>query len=167
MGRQKWPSASQIERKPMTSPTATLALTDEIKALVNNALANGTPILVAAVTPDARPTVSFRGSVQTYSDDQIGFWARHAEGGTVDAIRANPNVVLVYRSPTTPILQFHGRARIVSDEAERTRVYENAPQREQDADPERKGAAVIVDLDRVEGLLKYGPDGPEFVRLRR
>jgi hypothetical protein len=148
-------------------PEMPLTLTEEIKALVNNALANGTPLLVAAVTPDGKPTVSFRGSVQTYSDDQIGFWARHAQGGTIDAIEANPNVVLVYRSATTPILQFHGRARIASDETERTRVFENAPQREQDADPERKGAAVIVDLDRVEGLLKVGPDGPEFVRLRR
>jgi hypothetical protein len=144
-----------------------LTLTDEIKALVNNALANGTPLLVAAVTPDGKPTVSFRGSVQTYSDDQLGFWARHAQGGTIDAIGANPDVVLVYRSPTTPVLQFHGRARITSDETERTRVFENAPQREQDSDPERKGAAVIVDLDRVEGLLKFGPDGPEFVRLSR
>jgi hypothetical protein len=152
----------------MTLPTHTpLTLTDEIKALVNKALANGTPILVAAVTPDGKPTVSFRGSVQTYSDDQLGFWARHAEGGTIDAIRSNPNVVLVYRSATTPVLQFHGRARIASDGMERTQVFESAPQREQDADPERKGAAVIVDLDRVEGVLKFGPDGPEFVRLRR
>jgi len=34
-------------------------------------------------------------------------------------------------------------------------------------DPERKGVAVIVDLDRVEGVLRIGPDGREFVRLAR
>ena len=152
----------------MSSPTNTsLALTDEIKTLVNGALANGTPLLLAAVSPDAKPVASFRGSVQTYSDDQFGFWARNAQGGTLDAIRANPNVVLVYRSPTTPLLQFHGRARIASDDAERNRVFDSAPEREQAADPERKGAAVIVDLDRVEGVLKFGPDGPQFVRLAR
>ena len=152
----------------MTSPTGnSLALTDEIKALVDNALANGAPLLLAAVSPDGKPVASFRGSVQTYSDDQLGLWARNAEGGTLDAIRANPNVVLVYRSATTPVLQFHGRARITSDEAERARVFESAPEREQKADPERKGAAVIVDLDRVEGVLKFGPNGPEFVRLAR
>ena len=82
-------------------------------------------------------------------------------------IRANPNVALVYRSATTPALQFHGRARIAADEAERTRVFESAPEREQASDPERKGVAVIVDLDRIEGVLKFGPDGPEFVRLAR
>ena len=151
----------------MSSPTSSLALTDEIKALVNGALANGSPLLVVAVSPDGKPVASFRGSVQTYSDDQLGFWARNAEGGTLDAIRVNPNVVLVYRSATTPVLQFHGRARITADDAERKRVFESAPEREQAADPERKGAAVIVDLDRVEGVLRFGPDGPEFVRLAR
>ena len=144
-----------------------LALTDEIKALVDKALANGTPLLLAAVAPDGKPVASFRGSVQTHSDDQLGFWARNAQGGTLDAIRSNPHVVLVYRSASTPVLQFHGRARITTDEGERKRVFERAPEREQAADPERKGAAVIVDLDRVEGVLRIGPSGPEFVRLTR
>jgi hypothetical protein len=152
----------------MSSPTNNpLVVTDEIKALVNNALANGNPLLLAAVGTDGRPVASFRGSLQTYSDDQFGFWARNTQGGTLDAIRANPNVVLVYRSATTPVLQFHGRARITSDEGERKRVFESAPEREQAADPGRKGAAVIVDLDRVEGVLRIGPNGPEFVRLAR
>jgi len=152
----------------MASPSnGALALTDEIKALVDHALANGTPLLLVAVSAGGKPVASFRGSVQTYGDDQLGLWARNARGGTLDAIRVNPNVVLVYRSATTPVLQFHGRARITTDEGERKRVFESAPEREQAADPERKGSAVIVELDRVEGVLKFGPDGPEFVRLAR
>ncbi|MBV8682267.1 MAG: pyridoxamine 5'-phosphate oxidase family protein [Caulobacteraceae bacterium] len=152
----------------MTEAAASsLALTDEIKALVNGSLANGTPMLLAAVSPAGKPVLSFRGSVQTYSDDQLGLWARHSQGGTLEAIAANPNVVLVYRSPTTPVLQFHGRARIATDEAERKRVFENAPEREQASDPERRGAAIIVDLDRIEGVVRVGPDGPVFCRLVR
>ena len=152
----------------MTAADAgSLVLTEEVKALVNGSLANGTPLLLAAVSPEGKPVLSFRGSVQTYSDDQLGLWARHSQGGTLEAIAANPNVVLVYRSPTTPVLQFHGRARIANDAAERKRVFENAPEREQAADPERKGAAIIVDLDRVEGVLRVGPEGPVFCRLSR
>jgi hypothetical protein len=150
-----------------SSSTHSLALTDELKTLVNNALAQGAPLLLAAVSPDGRPVLSFRGSVQTYSDDQLGLWARNGQGGTLDAIRANPNVVLVYRSPTTPVLQFHGRARVAESDEERSRVFDSAPEREQAADPERKGVAVIVDLDRVEGVLRIGPDGRQFVRLAR
>jgi hypothetical protein len=152
----------------MPSPESTpLALTGEIKALVNDALANGTPLLLAVVGVDNKPVLSFRGSLQVYSDDQFGLWLRNAQGATLNAIRANPEVVLVYRSATTPVLQFHGRARVAADEADRSRVFESAPERERNADPERKGAAVIVDVDRIEGVLKVGPDGREFVRQAR
>jgi hypothetical protein len=152
---------------PAPPPSTPLDLTEEIKGLVNGALANASPMLLAAVSADAKPVLSFRGSIQTYSHDQLGLWARNREGGTLEAIAANPNVVLVYRSPTTPVLQFHGRARVATDEAERTRVSDNAPERERNADPERKGAAVIVDLDRIEGVIKFGPEGPVFVRMAR
>jgi hypothetical protein len=56
----------------------------------------------------------------------------------------------------------------VVEGADRDRVYANAPEIEQRADAEKKGAGVIVDLDRVEGLLGFDADGkPRFVRLQR
>jgi hypothetical protein len=142
-----------------------VALTPEIKDLVNNALFSGNPLLLAVVSSDNKPVLSFRGSTQVYSDSQFGFWLRNKSGATLEAIKSNPSVAFVYRSVTTPVLQFHGIARVAGDEAERKRVFENAPEREQQSDPERKGAAVIVDLTRVEGVLKIGPDGPVFVKL--
>jgi len=147
-------------------PTS-LTLPPEIKTLVNDGLASGNPLLFAAVSEDKKPVLSFRGSTQVYSDDQLAFWLRNTTGGTIDAIRANPNVAFMYRSATTPLLQFKGRARIASDADERKKVFEAAPEREQQSDPERKGLAVIVDLDAVEGVLSFGPNGPNFVRLTR
>ena len=144
-----------------------LILTQEIKDLVNNGLASGNPLLLAVVTAENKPVLSFRGSTQVYSDDQLGLWIRNTSGGTIEAIRRNSNVALMYRSATTPLLQFQGRARIATDEAERNRVFENAPERERKSDPERKGNAVIIDLDKVEGVLRLGPDGPVFARLAR
>jgi hypothetical protein len=117
------------------------------------------------VTPDSKPLLSFRGSTQVYNDGQLGLWIRKASGGTIEAIKGNPQVAMMYRSATTPMLQFHGRARIATDEAERERVFGNAPEREQKADPERKGVAIVIDLAKVEGVLKLGPDGPVFVKL--
>jgi len=149
------------------SSASPLVLTDEIKALINTSLVEDTPLLLAAVSPDGKPVLSYRGSAQAYSDDQIGLWIRNGQGDTAMAIRANPNVVLTFRSPTTPVLQFHGRARIAESDQERSNVFESAPEREQGADPERKGVAVIIDLERVEGVLKFGASGPEFVRLAR
>jgi Pyridoxamine 5'-phosphate oxidase len=144
-----------------------LVLTPEIKDLVNNGLASGNPLLLAVVTPDNKPVLSFRGSTQVYSDDQLGLWIRNTAGGTIEAIRQNPNVAMMYRSATTPFLQFQGRAHIATDAAERNRVFENSPEREQKSDPERKGNAIIIDLDKAEGILRFGADGPVFAKLAR
>jgi general stress protein 26 len=134
-----------------------VVLTTEIKELVNNGLASGNPLLLTAVASDSKPVLSFRGSTQVYSDGQLGLWIRNTSGGTIEAIKGNPHVAMMYSSATTPVLQFHGHARITTDEAERKRVFENAPEREQKSDPERKGAAIVIDLAKVEGVLNSAP----------
>jgi hypothetical protein len=151
----------------MTSTPTTLVLTQEIKDLVNGSLDSGNPILLAAVDADSRPVLSYRGSTAVHGDDSIGLWARNAEGGTIEAIKHNPHVALMYRSATVPLLKFEGRARVVTDPAERDQVYEAAPERERNGDPERKGLAVVVELDKVSGVLGFGADGPIFVGLAR
>ena len=144
-----------------------LKLSPEIKTLVNDALTSGNPLVLAAVDKDNKPVLSFRGSTQVYSDDQMSFWLRNTGGNTVEAIKRNPSVAFIYHSATTPLLQFKGRARIATDPAERKKIFEAAPEREQQADPERKGLAIIVDLDAVEGILGFGPNGPNLLRLTR
>jgi hypothetical protein len=152
----------------MTQPaTSALVLTPEIKDLVASALVSGNPILLAAVDQDNRPVLSFRGSTAVHSGDQLGLWVRNTQGGTIEAIKRNPHVALMYRSATTPMLQFQGRARIVTDESERNRVFEAAPERERNMDPERKGIAVVVDLDRVSGVLGFKDGAPIRVQLVR
>jgi hypothetical protein len=65
----------------------------------------------------------------------------------------------MYRAPAQRVmLQFAGRARL-ADPAERDRVYDLAPEFEQRADAERKGTGVIIDLDKVEGILGLDADG--------
>ena len=145
-----------------------LVLDDELKAIVNGALESHAPLVLASVDAEGRPRLTFRGSIQTFGDDQVGFWARNPEGGTMGNIAANPHVAMMMRNPQTRVvLQLAGRARRVEG-AEREQVYANAPEFEQRADADKKGAAVIVDLDSVEGFLGLTADGERrFVRLRR
>jgi hypothetical protein len=126
-----------------------LVLTQEIKDMVNNALTNGNPMALAVVTPDNKPVLSFRGSTQVYSDSALAIWMRAGSGTTLAAVKNNPHVALIYRSATTPLLQFQGRARIATGEAERNAIFEKAPQAEQN-----------YDSGRTE-------KGPEFVKLER
>ena len=140
-----------------------LRLTPELQTKINNALAEGHPLVLAVVDSSGQPLLSFRGSLQTYSDTQLGFWLRNPQGNTLDSIRKNPKVALIYRSPTTPLMQFHGRARIATA-GERERVFAAAPEVERKADPNRKGLAIVIDLTRVEGV-GLGPSGPLWCRM--
>lgn len=143
-----------------------LVLTAEIKDMVNNALANGNPMVLAVVSPENRPLLSFRGSTQVFSDSALGIWVRKGSGSTLDALKANPNVAMIYRSATTPMLKFEGRARIATGDAERHQIFTNSHEREQGYDPERTGTAIVIDLESVTGVLRFGEKGPEIVNLR-
>jgi len=144
-----------------------LALTEEIRALVTGALDSGNVMLLAAVDETGKPLLSFRGSTVPFSDTQLSFWARNPQGGTIDAIRKNPRVAMMYRSQAVPMLQFAGRARIADDAAERERAFALSHEKERERDPERKGVAVIVDLDEVKGVLGFGKDGPIMCHMVR
>jgi hypothetical protein len=146
-----------------------LTLPDEIRARINGALMAGHPLLLAVVDEAGKPRLSYRGSLQVCGDDQFGFWARNAGGTTLGGLKKNPHVALMYRDPALPaILQFAGRARVTEDAAERARVFESAPEFEQRQDPERKGVAVIIDLDQVEGLFGHDAEGQRrFIHLTR
>jgi hypothetical protein len=57
---------------------------------------------------------------------------------------------------------FRGRARIDTSEDARKRVYENAHPFEQSQDKERKGNAMIIELDSVEGFF-----GGALLKMKR
>lgn len=145
---------------PQMETLTELRLTPELKALINEAyVPNDWPIVMAYVTPEQRPRMSYRGSAIAFSDTQLAVWARSPEAGVVRAISHNPHVVLMYRQPSPgggrsrAVVTFRGRARLAADERERRRAYEEMPQVERDADKEYRGVAIIIDLDAVDGMI--------------
>jgi hypothetical protein len=110
------------------------------------------------VTDDCEPTVSFRGSAQAFGKDSLAFWARKGDESTfVHSIATHPTVVAVYANmPDRRFYQFRGKARLVSEEPDRSTVYDNAPDFERNADPDKKGDAVIIELESVRGRGKDG-----------
>jgi hypothetical protein len=83
---------------------------------------------------------------------------RSAEGGIVKAVSGGNNKLsLLYRdsmSRSTIVVQ--GRGHIETDEETRRRLYDMTPEVEQMHDPDRKGAALIIDITRLQG---GGPKG--------
>lgn len=129
-----------------------LRLTQEIVAAVNGALDNQTPMLIAYLDGQEQIHVSFRGTIQAYADDQIALWARDPEGGLPRNIAARPKVTLFYHDPgRRTSYTFYGRARVVAEAAARATIFENSHPREQQTDFRRRGVAIVVDLDKIEG----------------
>ncbi len=129
-----------------------LRLTPDMKAAVDGALDNQTPMLIAYSDGAEQIHLSFRGTIQAYSDDQLALWARDPEGGLPSNIAARPKVTLFYHDAgKRTTYTFYGRARIAPDPQTRTVIFENSHPREQQVDFRRRGVAILVDLDRVEG----------------
>jgi hypothetical protein len=134
-----------------------------VRGIINGALANGTPIVVAYTDENGQPVLSLRGSTQVYSDTQLCIWVRNASGGIVSAMSGNNRVSLLYRDSklrTTLIIQ--GRGHVEMDPAARERVYQLSPEVEQNHDPGHKGAALIIDVvslggTTVRGMVRVAP----------
>ena len=141
----------EIVPAPPPDP-APLILADAVKTAVNEALTNGTPVVVAYVDDDGAPHLSLRGSTQVHGDDRLALWIRDPAGGLLQAIPNHPAVALFYRDPGQPATYtFMGRAHIDDSPATRAAVYAGTPEAERNLDPNQRGVAVVVDLDRVDG----------------
>jgi len=142
-----------------------LKLTPEMQEAVNSAFAMRRPIVLAYVDPDGIPRQSYRGSTQAYSETQLAIWVRNPESRLVTSIAQNPHVSLVFGYFTPDdrgFMIFNGRARFDDSEAVRERVYNNSHEFERSKDPERRGKALVIDLDGVDGFF-----GGAALRMRR
>jgi Pyridoxamine 5'-phosphate oxidase len=140
------------------SPSPTVdRIPDFVKAYVNSALANNTPLIIAYTDLNGAPNLSLRGSTQAYSDTQLSIWVRHANGGMANALRSNPRMALMYRDPPARAnLTFEGVGHFEADPEVRDRVFELMPEVEQKHDPGRIGACLIIDVLRVNGSTPRG-----------
>lgn len=144
------------EFDPGPEPVHTLP--DHVASAINRALAADTPIMLCYVDQHGVPRPSLRGSVQVSGPLELSIWVRKAKGGLIDALASNDRVALLYRdSSTRTTLTIAGRARVSTDEGVREAVFRRSPEVEQLHDPRRKGAALLVDIDQVQGTSPFGP----------
>jgi general stress protein 26 len=129
-----------------------IELTDEMQTAVNSNLADKAPCLIATASADGRPSIGYRGSMLVYTASSLAYWERTYRTG-IENVESNPHVVVLYRNPgTRQAWKFFGQATIHRDGATRDEVMARVVQRELDRDPDGKGVAVIIELDRVESM---------------
>jgi hypothetical protein len=141
-----------------------LKLSEDMKKAINTAFERMKPIVISYIENGA-PKLSYRGSTQAYSDTALAIWVRMPYGPILEGVKNNPAVALMYgdfRPDGRDFMVFRGKARLDKTEVARKRVYESAHPYEQSQDKERKGNAVIIDLDSVEGFF-----GGALLKMKR
>jgi predicted pyridoxine 5'-phosphate oxidase superfamily flavin-nucleotide-binding protein len=130
-------------------------LNNDMKELLDTALADGTPCVVATVDGEGRPNMTPKGSVMVFDEQHLAYWER-ARKNALDNVRVNPHVAVYYRNPDQAdrlpggnIWRFYGDAQVHEDDEIREQVMARTIQAELDRDPERLGVAVLIRVDKV------------------
>ena len=121
-------------------------------AFPDNVMLIGTPM------PDGYVQISPRGSTMVYDAETLAFWHR-GRGRTHENLNDGDKVTFFLRDrslreqlPQGAIARFYGTVTIHKDGEVREKVWERMIQPEKDRDPEKKGYAVLVAVERAEDL---------------
>ena len=116
--------------------------------------------LVATVLPNGYAQVSPRGSALVFDDTHFSLWER-GKGSTAENLSDGANVTIYFRKaqlradgilPKGGIARFYGTAKVVKSGAQYDEVWRRLIQGEKDRDPDKKGFAVLIKIERAEDL---------------
>lgn len=116
--------------------------------------------LVGTVLPNGFAQVSPRGSTMVFDDEHLALWER-GKGSTSENLRDGSKVTVFLRKPPLResgllpkggIARFYGTARIHKSGSAYDEVWRRLVQPEKDRDPEKKGYAVLIQVERAEDL---------------
>jgi len=129
-----------------------IAIVDQMKELVNNALANGCPCILATVSGSGEPDIGYKGSMMVFDDQSLAYWER-TRRQHLQNVKENPNVIVLFRdAKTRAAWRFHGTATVHEDGPVREQVMARTVKEELEKDPERKGAAVVIQLNKITNM---------------
>jgi hypothetical protein len=116
--------------------------------------------LVGSVLPDGYAQITLRGSTMVYDDEHFGLWERGR--GTTNANLADGTKVTVFFRkpqlradgvlPNGGVARFYGTAKSYKSGTVYDEVWRRLVQPEKDRDPEKKGYAVLIAVERAEDL---------------
>lgn len=116
--------------------------------------------LLGAVLPDGYAQISPRGSVMVFDDERLAIWER-SKGSTTANLQDGTKLTVLLRKrelresgilPKGGIARFYGVAELHNSGAIYEEVWDRLIQPEKKNDPEKKGFAVLVNLERAEDL---------------
>jgi hypothetical protein len=114
---------------------------------------------IATVLPNGFAQVTMRGSTQVYDDDHISLWER-GKGSTTDNLKDGSKVTVFFRKPDLratilpkgAVARLYGTAKVYKSGPIYEKVWERLIKPEKDRDPDKKGWAVLIKIERAEDL---------------
>jgi hypothetical protein len=116
--------------------------------------------LVGTAQPDGHAQISPRGSTMVFDDEHIALWER-GKGSTTASLHDGSKVTVYFRKPQLRadgvlpkggIARFYGTAQVVKSGPAYDEVWRRLVQPEKDRDPDKKGFAVLIKVERAEDL---------------
>ena len=132
----------------------------KLQSQIDNAYENEYEVpMIGIALPDGYVNITPRGSTQVYDDDHISLWER-GKGSTTDNLKDGSKVTVFFRKPDlrTTILpkgavaRLYGTAKVHKSGPVYDQVWERLIKPEKDRDPDKKGFAVLIKIDRAEDL---------------
>lgn len=136
-----------------------IELTDEMMTAINNAAIDRVPCMIGTASKSGVPDVSIRGSMMAWDREHLAFWER-SRNESLANLEENANICVFYRNPETRLgWRFWGVAQVIKEGELRQQIMDRVVDFELAADPERKGYAVLIRVDRVRR-------GPQVIMQR-
>jgi hypothetical protein len=116
--------------------------------------------LVGTVQPNGFAQISPRGSTMVYDDEHLALWER-GKGSTNAQLKDGAKVTVYLRKPQLReagmlpkggIARFYGTAQVVKSGAAYEEVWKRLVAPEKERDPDKKGFAVLIKVERAEDL---------------
>jgi hypothetical protein len=116
--------------------------------------------LVGTALPNGFAQITPRGGTMVFDDEHLALWER-GKGSTAANMTDGTKITVYFRKPALRaegvlpkggIARFYGTARICRSGAEYEEVWRRLIQPEKDRDPDKKGYAVLIAIERAEDL---------------
>ena len=126
---------------------------------INTAFPNDV-CLIATALPSGYAQVTPRGSTLVFDDEHFSLWER-GKGSTTANLVDGTKVTIYFRKsqlraegilPKGGIARFYGTARLYKSGPIYEEVWKRLIQPEKNRDPDKKGFAVLIDVERAEEL---------------
>jgi Pyridoxamine 5'-phosphate oxidase len=116
--------------------------------------------LIGTVLPNGFAQITPRGGTMVFDDEHIALWER-GKGTTTENLTDGTPVTIFMRKPALRetgilpkggILRLYGRAEIHKSGAVYEEIWNRLIEAEKKGDPEKRGYAVLVTIERAEDL---------------